>query len=95
MVGEVVVIFDGLEGGAFAEETEVVDGDVFREEGLDGLVDVSDLGLFMFGLYLMDSGKEPECVVFGCEVQYGYAILVLSRVCTVCMTNLPTCPTQT
>lgn len=42
-VGEVVVVFDGLEGGAFAEQTEVVDGDGFGEEGLDGLVDVSDL----------------------------------------------------
>lgn len=34
MVGEVVVVFDGLEGGGLAEETEVVDGDGDGEEGL-------------------------------------------------------------
>ena len=36
MVGEVVVVFDWLEGGGFTEETEVVDGDGVWEEGLEG-----------------------------------------------------------
>lgn len=36
MVREVVVVFDWLEGGGLAEEAEVVDGDRFWEEGLDG-----------------------------------------------------------
>ena len=36
MVGEVVVIFYWLEGSAFAEEAEVVNGDRVREEGLHG-----------------------------------------------------------
>lgn len=35
VVGEVVVVFDGLEGGAFAEEAEVVDWDGGGEEGVD------------------------------------------------------------
>lgn len=35
MVGEVVVVFDGLQGGAFAEEAEVVDWDGGGEEGVD------------------------------------------------------------
>ena len=35
MVGEVVVVFDGLEGGGLAEEAEMVDGNWVREEGLD------------------------------------------------------------
>lgn len=35
MVGEVVVVFDGLEGGGFAEETEVVDGGGVGQEDLD------------------------------------------------------------
>ena len=41
MVGEVVVVFDGLEGRGFAEEPEVVDWDGLWEEGcqsLDGCV---------------------------------------------------------
>ena len=36
VVGEVIVIFDGLEGGGLAEEAEVVDWDRVREEGLYG-----------------------------------------------------------
>ena len=36
MIGEVVVIFDWLEGGRFAEEAEVVDWDGFGEEGFNG-----------------------------------------------------------
>lgn len=35
MVGEVVVVFDRLEGGGFAEETKMVDGDGIGEEGLE------------------------------------------------------------
>lgn len=34
MVGEVVVVFDGLEGCGFAIETEMVDGDGLGEDGL-------------------------------------------------------------
>ena len=37
VVGEVVVIFDWLEGCWFAEETEVVDGDWVREKHLKSL----------------------------------------------------------
>lgn len=33
-VGEIVVVFDGLEGGAFAEEAKVVDWDRGGEEGV-------------------------------------------------------------
>jgi len=33
VVGEIVVVFDGLESGAFAEEAEVVDWDWGGEEG--------------------------------------------------------------
>ena len=36
MVGEVIVVFDRLEGGRFAEETEVVDGDGVGEECFKG-----------------------------------------------------------
>lgn len=36
MVGKIVVIFDGLEGGGFAEESEVVDGGGEGEERLEG-----------------------------------------------------------
>lgn len=36
MVGEVVVVFDRLEGGGFAEETKVMDGDGVGEECLKG-----------------------------------------------------------
>lgn len=36
MVGEVVVVFDGLEGCGFTEETEVVDWDGVGEEILNG-----------------------------------------------------------
>lgn len=36
MVGQVVVVLDGLEGGGFAEESEVVDGDGGGEEGFYG-----------------------------------------------------------
>lgn len=35
VVGEVVVVFDGLEGGAFAEEAEVVNWDGGGEEGVN------------------------------------------------------------
>lgn len=35
MVGEVVVVFDWLEGCGLAEEAEVVGGDGGGEEGLD------------------------------------------------------------
>lgn len=35
VVGEVVVVFYGLERGGFAVQTEVVDGDGVGEEGLD------------------------------------------------------------
>ena len=35
MEGEIVVIFDGLEGDGLTEETEVVDGDGGGEERLD------------------------------------------------------------
>lgn len=35
MVGEVVVVLDGLEGGGFAEEAEVVDGGWGGEESLE------------------------------------------------------------
>lgn len=48
MEGEVVVVFDGLEGGAFAEETEVVDGDVVWEERLDGWRGVGDVSSCFF-----------------------------------------------
>lgn len=37
MIGEVVVVFDRREGGGFAEEAEVVDGDGVWEDGLEGL----------------------------------------------------------
>lgn len=36
MVGKIVVVFDRLEGGWFAEEAEVVDGDGFGQDGLEG-----------------------------------------------------------
>ena len=36
MEGEVVVVFDWLEGGGFAVEAEVVDGDGGGEEGFEG-----------------------------------------------------------
>lgn len=36
VVGEVVVVFDGLEAGGFAEEAEMVDWDWVGEEGGDG-----------------------------------------------------------
>lgn len=36
VVGQVVVVLDGAEGGGLAEETEVVDGDGLGEDGLDG-----------------------------------------------------------
>lgn len=36
MVREVVVVFDGGEGGGFAVESEVVDGNGGGEEALDG-----------------------------------------------------------
>ena len=36
VVGEVVVVFDRLEGCWFAEETEVVDGDWVGEQNLEG-----------------------------------------------------------
>ena len=36
MVGEVVVIFDRLEGCWFAEETEMMDGDWVGEQDLKG-----------------------------------------------------------
>ena len=36
VVGEVVVIFDWLEGCWFSKETEMVDGDWVREQGLEG-----------------------------------------------------------
>ncbi len=36
VVGEVVVIFDRLEGCWFAKETEVMDGDWVREQDLEG-----------------------------------------------------------
>ena len=35
MVGEIVVVFNWLEGGAFTEETEVVDWDWVWEEVVD------------------------------------------------------------
>jgi hypothetical protein len=35
VVGQVIVVFNGLEGRGFAEETEVVDGDGGGEEGLN------------------------------------------------------------
>ena len=35
VVGQVVVVFDGLEGCGFAEEAKVVDWDGVGEEGLD------------------------------------------------------------
>jgi hypothetical protein len=35
VVGQVVVVFNGLEGRGFAEESEVVDGDRGGEGGLD------------------------------------------------------------
>lgn len=35
MVGQIVVVFDRLQGGGFAEETEVVDGDGGRKKGLE------------------------------------------------------------
>jgi hypothetical protein len=35
VVREVVVVLDGLQGGRFAEEAEVVDGNRGWEEGLD------------------------------------------------------------
>lgn len=47
MVGQVVVVFDGLEGGGFAVEAEVVDGDGGREEGLEGFFGVC--GFVSFG----------------------------------------------
>lgn len=34
MVGKVVVVFDGLEGGGFAEETQMMYRHGFREQGL-------------------------------------------------------------
>jgi hypothetical protein len=37
VVGEVVVVFDGLEGCGFAEEPKMVDGDGLREDGLQGV----------------------------------------------------------
>ena len=36
VVGKVIVVLDRLEGGWFAEETEVVDGDGVGEECLKG-----------------------------------------------------------
>lgn len=35
MLGEVVVVLDGLEGGGLAVQAEVVDGNGGGEEGLD------------------------------------------------------------
>lgn len=41
MVGQVVVVLDGGEGGGLAEKSEVVDGNWFWEDGLDSLKGVS------------------------------------------------------
>jgi hypothetical protein len=41
MVGQIVVVLDGREGCGLAEKPQVVNGNRFWEDGLDGLTDVS------------------------------------------------------
>ena len=36
MVGKVVVVFNGLKGGRFAEETQMMDWNGFRQQSLKG-----------------------------------------------------------
>ena len=38
MIGEIVVVFDWLKGGGFAEEAEVVNWDGVGEQGFNGWV---------------------------------------------------------
>lgn len=53
--GEVVVVFDGLEGGFVAEETEVVDGDGEGEDGFEGWLAEGSANTF---LYTKFGGRE-------------------------------------